>query len=82
MTKNENNSHSFLRKMVENIKQTKDAQAPDDPKANEVSELQRPALFYGPQFMLKCSPQCWFEIVLIGVFFFFFSSSIETVHRL
>lgn len=37
MTKNENNSHSFLRKMVENIKQTKDAQAPDDPKANEVS---------------------------------------------
>uniref|UniRef100_A0A8B9H8R6 PDS5 cohesin associated factor A n=1 Tax=Astyanax mexicanus TaxID=7994 RepID=A0A8B9H8R6_ASTMX len=35
MTKNENNSHSFLRKMVENIKQTKDAQAPDDPKANE-----------------------------------------------
>lgn len=37
MTKNENNSHSFLRKMVENIKQTKDAQVPDDPKANEVS---------------------------------------------
>ncbi|XP_036372439.1 sister chromatid cohesion protein PDS5 homolog A [Megalops cyprinoides] len=35
MTKNENNSHAFLRKMVENIKQTKDAQAPDDPKANE-----------------------------------------------
>lgn len=35
MTKNENNSHSFLRKMVENIKQTKDAQSPDDPKANE-----------------------------------------------
>lgn len=40
MTKNENNSHSFLRKMVENIKQTKDAQAPDDPKANEVRHLQ------------------------------------------
>uniref|UniRef100_A0A8C9VTN1 PDS5 cohesin associated factor A n=1 Tax=Scleropages formosus TaxID=113540 RepID=A0A8C9VTN1_SCLFO len=35
MTKNENNSHAFLRKMVENIKQTKDAQAPDDPKTNE-----------------------------------------------
>ncbi|XP_076868592.1 sister chromatid cohesion protein PDS5 homolog A isoform X3 [Brachyhypopomus gauderio] len=35
MTKNENNSHSFLRKMVENIKQTQDAQAPDDLKANE-----------------------------------------------
>lgn len=36
MTKNENNSHAFLRKMVENIKQTKDAQCPDDTKANEV----------------------------------------------
>ncbi|XP_060921155.1 sister chromatid cohesion protein PDS5 homolog A isoform X1 [Labrus mixtus] len=35
MTKNENNSHAFLRKMVENIKQTKDAQCPDDLKANE-----------------------------------------------
>uniref|UniRef100_A0A3B4BN99 PDS5 cohesin associated factor A n=1 Tax=Periophthalmus magnuspinnatus TaxID=409849 RepID=A0A3B4BN99_9GOBI len=35
MTKNENNSHAFLRKMVENIKQTKDAQSPDDAKANE-----------------------------------------------
>ena len=36
MTKNENNSHAFLRKMVENIKLTKDAQCPDDAKANEV----------------------------------------------
>uniref|UniRef100_A0A8K9UJY7 PDS5 cohesin associated factor A n=1 Tax=Oncorhynchus mykiss TaxID=8022 RepID=A0A8K9UJY7_ONCMY len=35
MVQNENNSHAFLRKMVENIKQTKDAQCPDDPKANE-----------------------------------------------
>uniref|UniRef100_A0A4W3IBN3 PDS5 cohesin associated factor A n=1 Tax=Callorhinchus milii TaxID=7868 RepID=A0A4W3IBN3_CALMI len=35
MTKNENNSHAFIRKMVENIKQTKDAQAPDDCKMNE-----------------------------------------------
>ncbi|XP_062386623.1 sister chromatid cohesion protein PDS5 homolog A [Sardina pilchardus] len=35
MVKNENNSHAFLRKMVENIKQTKDLQAPDDPKTNE-----------------------------------------------
>ncbi|XP_034543246.1 sister chromatid cohesion protein PDS5 homolog A isoform X2 [Notolabrus celidotus] len=35
MTKNENNSHAFLRKMVENIKQTKDAQCPDDAKGNE-----------------------------------------------
>ncbi|XP_008315136.1 sister chromatid cohesion protein PDS5 homolog A isoform X2 [Cynoglossus semilaevis] len=35
MTKNENNSHAFLRKMVENIKQTKDAQSPEDAKANE-----------------------------------------------
>ena len=36
MTKNENNSHAFIRKMVENIKQTKDAQGPDDTKMNEV----------------------------------------------
>ncbi|XP_062899346.1 sister chromatid cohesion protein PDS5 homolog A isoform X3 [Mobula hypostoma] len=35
MAKNENNSHAFIRKMVENIKQTKDAQAPDDGKMNE-----------------------------------------------
>lgn len=36
MAKNENNSHAFIRKMVENIKQTKDAQAPTDAKTNEV----------------------------------------------
>lgn len=36
MAKNENNSHAFIRKMVENIKQTKDAQASSDPKTNEV----------------------------------------------
>lgn len=36
MAKNENNSHAFIRKMVENIKQTKDAQATSDPKTNEV----------------------------------------------
>uniref|UniRef100_A0A4W3K619 PDS5 cohesin associated factor B n=1 Tax=Callorhinchus milii TaxID=7868 RepID=A0A4W3K619_CALMI len=35
MVKNENNSHAFIRKMVENIKQTKDVQGPDDPKINE-----------------------------------------------
>uniref|UniRef100_A0AAY4CW91 PDS5 cohesin associated factor B n=1 Tax=Denticeps clupeoides TaxID=299321 RepID=A0AAY4CW91_9TELE len=35
MAKNENNSHAFIRKMVENIKQTKDGQAPDDAKINE-----------------------------------------------
>uniref|UniRef100_A0A803TBJ1 PDS5 cohesin associated factor B n=1 Tax=Anolis carolinensis TaxID=28377 RepID=A0A803TBJ1_ANOCA len=35
MSKNENNSHAFIRKMVENIKQTKDAQGPEDPKMNE-----------------------------------------------
>lgn len=36
MAKNENNSHAFIRKMVENIKQTKDAQNPTDSKTNEV----------------------------------------------
>ncbi|KAI1903427.1 hypothetical protein AGOR_G00027070 [Albula goreensis] len=35
MSKNENNSHAFIRKMVESIKQTKDVQAPSDPKINE-----------------------------------------------
>ncbi|CAM9528228.1 sister chromatid cohesion protein PDS5 homolog B isoform X1 [Lampetra fluviatilis] len=35
MTKDENNSHAYIRKMVENIKQAKDAQGPDDPKMNE-----------------------------------------------
>ncbi|KAI1893592.1 hypothetical protein AGOR_G00125310 [Albula goreensis] len=35
MAKNENNSHAFIRKMVENIKQTKDGQSPNDPKINE-----------------------------------------------
>lgn len=39
MAKNENNSHAFIRKMVENMKQTKDAQAPTDPKTNEVRRL-------------------------------------------
>lgn len=36
MTKNENNSHAFMKKMAENIKLTRDAQSPDEPKANEV----------------------------------------------
>ncbi|KAJ8256458.1 hypothetical protein COCON_G00186100 [Conger conger] len=35
MAKNENNSHAFIRKMVENIKQTKDGQLPNDAKINE-----------------------------------------------
>jgi len=39
MAKNENNSHAFIRKMVENIKQTKDGQCPDDPKINEVRRV-------------------------------------------
>lgn len=44
MSKNENNSHAFIRKMVENIKQTKDGQCPDDPKINEVSALTAPVV--------------------------------------
>ncbi|XP_069487875.1 sister chromatid cohesion protein PDS5 homolog A isoform X2 [Ambystoma mexicanum] len=35
MTKNENNSHAFMKKISESIKLTRDAQSPDDPKANE-----------------------------------------------
>lgn len=47
MAKNENNSHAFIRKMIENIKQTKDGQCPDDPKINEVCVVSiRNALFF------------------------------------
>lgn len=35
MTKNENNSHAFMKKMAENIKLTRDAQSPDEAKTNE-----------------------------------------------
>uniref|UniRef100_A0A2K6AIE8 PDS5 cohesin associated factor A n=1 Tax=Mandrillus leucophaeus TaxID=9568 RepID=A0A2K6AIE8_MANLE len=35
MTKNENNSHAFMKKMAENIKLTRDAQSPDESKTNE-----------------------------------------------
>ena len=48
MAKNENNSHAFIRKMVENIKQTKDAQAPTDPKTNEVHIIK----FILPSFII------------------------------
>ena len=40
---------SFLKKLIENIKQTKDAQAPEDDEANHV--LNRLLLFY----VLQCS---------------------------
>lgn len=50
MAKNENNSHAFIRKMVENIKQTKDAQGPDDPKMNEVSDT----FWLEVHFILAC----------------------------
>lgn len=46
MAKNENNSHAFIRKMVENIKQTKDGQCPDDPKINEVRLVGRMLCFF------------------------------------
>ncbi|KAL4647766.1 hypothetical protein GN956_G8141 [Arapaima gigas] len=35
MAKNENNSHAFIHKMVQTIKQSKDGQVPDDTKMNE-----------------------------------------------
>lgn len=68
MTKNENNSHSFLRKMVENIKQTKDAQAPDDPKANEVGALQRFAVSYAPKCFV--SHEVFATILFLKLFCF------------
>uniref|UniRef100_A0A8C7YLU9 PDS5 cohesin associated factor A n=1 Tax=Oryzias sinensis TaxID=183150 RepID=A0A8C7YLU9_9TELE len=70
MTKNENNSHAFLRKMVENIKQTKDAQCPDDAKANEklyiVCDV---ALFVIANKSTACHLDCQKEPVLPGKFF-------------
>lgn len=47
MTKNENNSHAFMKKMAENIKLTKDAQSPDESKANEVKYIL-------DQWVLRC----------------------------
>uniref|UniRef100_A0A6Q2XXT6 PDS5 cohesin associated factor A n=1 Tax=Esox lucius TaxID=8010 RepID=A0A6Q2XXT6_ESOLU len=70
MVKNENNSHAFLRKMVENIKQTKDAQCPDDPKANEklyiVCDV---ALFVIVNKSTACHLDCPKEPVLPAKFF-------------
>uniref|UniRef100_A0AAY4A4B0 PDS5 cohesin associated factor A n=1 Tax=Denticeps clupeoides TaxID=299321 RepID=A0AAY4A4B0_9TELE len=70
MVKNENNSHAFLRKMVESIKQTKDAQAPDDPKANEklyiVCEV---ALFVIVNKSTTCHLDCPKDPLLPGKFF-------------
>uniref|UniRef100_A0A8C6LM97 PDS5 cohesin associated factor A n=1 Tax=Nothobranchius furzeri TaxID=105023 RepID=A0A8C6LM97_NOTFU len=70
MTKNENNSHAFLRKMVENIKQTKDAQCPEDVKANEklyiVCDV---ALFVIANKSTACHLDCQKEPVLPSKFF-------------
>uniref|UniRef100_A0A673CID4 PDS5 cohesin associated factor A n=1 Tax=Sphaeramia orbicularis TaxID=375764 RepID=A0A673CID4_9TELE len=70
MTKNENNSHAFLRKMVENIKQTKDAQCPDDTKANEklyiVCDV---ALFVIANKSTACHLDCPKDPVLPSKFF-------------
>lgn len=55
MTKNENNSHAFLRKMVENIKQTKDAQCPEDTKANEVCDGDLTVLYFLISFCFQFS---------------------------
>ncbi|KAF7655943.1 hypothetical protein LDENG_00048110 [Lucifuga dentata] len=70
MTKNENNSHAFLRKMVENIKQTKDAQCPDDTKANEklyvVCDV---ALFVIANKSTACHLECPKDPVLPTKFF-------------
>lgn len=42
-------NYSFLKKLVENVKQTRDAQAPDDEEANKVHEqrsLQQDNFFF------------------------------------
>lgn len=70
MTKNENNSHAFLRKMVENIKLTKDAQCPDDAKANEVKALTcstRGSVFL-PFLLLCCTLQKLYIVCDVALF--------------
>ena len=34
-------NYSFLKKLVENVKETKDVQAPDDEEVNKVKKVQR-----------------------------------------
>uniref|UniRef100_A0A3Q3ED17 PDS5 cohesin associated factor A n=1 Tax=Kryptolebias marmoratus TaxID=37003 RepID=A0A3Q3ED17_KRYMA len=79
MTKNENNSHAFLRKMAENIKQTKDAQCPEDAKANEklyiVCDV---ALFVIANKSTACHLDCPKEPVLPSKFFLLQDKAIRT----
>uniref|UniRef100_A0A673CK20 PDS5 cohesin associated factor A n=1 Tax=Sphaeramia orbicularis TaxID=375764 RepID=A0A673CK20_9TELE len=81
MTKNENNSHAFLRKMVENIKQTKDAQCPDDTKANEklyiVCDV---ALFVIANKSTACHLDCPKDPVLPSKFFLVQDKAIHHKH--
>lgn len=84
MTKNENNSHAFLRKMAENIKQTKDAQCPEDAKANEVGRANTPT-WNGVKRVLQVlfssvpGRDCFWSIWNDLNIFVFLT---ETVHRL
>lgn len=60
MTKNENNSHAFMKKMAENIKLTKDAQSPDESKTNEVRYIlgQWVLRYYRKKYYDPC-PTCF-----------------------
>lgn len=57
MTKNENNSHAFMKKMAENIKLTKDAQSPDESKTNEVRYV-GPVRCHRKKYFCPC-PTCF-----------------------
>lgn len=52
-------NYSFLKKLVENVKQTKDAQAPDDDEINKVTQenigLYHLTIYYLSQQLSVCS---------------------------
>lgn len=63
MTKNENNSHAFMKKMAENIKLTKDAQSPDESKTNEVRYVRPVCVNYRKKYYGLC-PTCFSHYII------------------
>ena len=64
LIKNEKYSYSFYRRMIENIKQTKDKQNPDDLDLNYVSETDKIKFhikLYGDVLEIKCHSTLFFQ---------------------
>ena len=53
-------NYSFLKKLVENVKETKDAQAPEDAEVNKVKN--EDTIFLSYQFRFK---ECCLELCLL-----------------